>query len=219
MTAKERPILFSTPMVQAVLDGRKTMTRQVINKLIGFGRITEFSKTDTPGYDFCFRDKQMLCHDVREKRVLECCPYGKPGDRLWVKETFRPIYPQDPTYNNGKPIDIDYRATYKEGYRLGDHLGWNKWKSPRFMPRSTSRILLEVTDVRIQRLQDISEADAKAEGAPVADIVSGRALLDQTSNQGSYRWGFRLLRDSINGPCAWDANPFVWVISFKRIEQ
>ena len=186
---KESPILFSAPMVRAILDGRKTQTRRVA-KLNSSGRAA--------------------------------CPYGKPGDRLWVRETTI-ISPKnwndDPDFNR---IDnecckriVQYLATDPNTEGADDY-GLKKTPSI-FMPRWASRILLEITGVRVERLQDISECDAKAEGSYVCDYF-GRRLLDQSSNQGCYEWGYRSIWESLNGPGSWDLNPFVWVVEFKVLE-
>lgn len=162
---KERPILFSAPMIRALLDSRKTQTRRIITRLPGFGPITEFGPSDTAGYDWHFRDKAMRWHDIDQARLLQCCPYGQLGDRLWVKETFTHVGSVDPGY-------LLYRASdYREQCRAyGMDMATVppvetvKWASSIFMPRRASRILLEVVSVRVERLQDISEADAIAEG-------------------------------------------------------
>lgn len=151
------------------------------------------------------------------------CPYGEVGDRLWVRETFCPVYPQDPSYNGGEPIEYDYAATYQHGDRLGDSLGVKKvWKPSIHMPRVASRILLEVTGVRVERLQDISEADAIAEGIennPRLDPagrchwrVYGKPSTGTNVPEASYQ----SLWEDINDPGSWDTNPWVWVIEFKR---
>ena len=184
---KERPLLFSGPMIRAILAGTKTQTRRVLkgaNHVSAGGAPLKFTGSD-----------------IREVQ----CPYGWIGDRLWVRESFCPIYPQDPNYNGGRPIEYDYQATYKHGDRLGDLIGVRKkWKPSIHMPRAASRITLEVTGVRVERLQDISEADAQAEGVytdPACPAYDAYAQL----------W------DEINGTGAWDANPLVWVVEFKRI--
>ncbi|GEM_PF-5882729 len=125
---KERPILFSGPMVRAILEGRKTMTRRVVKLRYGAdvvvtnGQVWKPARVDYAGY--------------------VDCPYGQVGDRLWVRENFCPIYPQDPHYNGGRPIEYDYQATYQHGYRLGDLIGEKKkWKPSIHMPRIASRIL------------------------------------------------------------------------------
>jgi len=88
---KERPILFSAAMVKAILEGRKTQTRRVIKKLLGKGVITEFGKSDILVYDWQFRDKRGQWNDITHTKLLKMCPYGKVGDRLWVRETFQPL--------------------------------------------------------------------------------------------------------------------------------
>lgn len=207
---KERPILFSAPMVRAILDGTKTQTRRVVKqqiieddrfiggfKLIGPGGVETAIGGPLASFQF---------------------PYGSPGDRLWVRENFCPIYPQDPTYNGGRPIEYDYAATYQHGNRLGDSLGIKKrWEPSIHMPRVASRITLEITGVRVERLQDISEANALAEGTP-ADLLPmdvSRMPYPSSIEVGRYA----ALWESINGPDSWAANPWVWVVEFKRVEQ
>ena len=200
---KERPILFSGPMVRAIIEGRKTQTRRVVKPQPG-------DHPSDDGYGVTYR-----------------CPYGAPGDRLWVRETFgwysgilQGSYaytpPEKPTYPPHKVIDgvrhaICYRADYPK-HR------WNKndsgWKPSIHMPRTASRITLPIVSVRVERLQSISEEDAKAEGA--AMDYDGPYSFSQAFN---YRGGYRTLWESINGPGSWDANPWVWVIEFKRVMQ
>jgi len=159
---KERPILFSAPMMRALLAGSKTQTRRALR--VQPPDTTQsfhlYHHPDARPHHWAMDGGSLLDFAVP-------CPYGQIGDRLYVRETFDPIYPQDPNYSGGRPIGYDYRATYNHGDRLGDSLGFEKTSKPAVhMPRAASRILLEVTDVRIERLQDISEVDAKAEGAP-----------------------------------------------------
>lgn len=200
---KERPILFSGSMVRAILDGSKTQTRRVVKpQPIYDGKFAGGWKVvDKHGHE------AATCGPL----VSELCPYGHPDDRLWVRENFCPIYPQDPHYNGGRPIEYDYAATYQHGYRLGDLIGEKKkWKPSIHMPRIASRITLEITGVRVERLQNISEADAKAEGAPWAACGAPQ--------EGSHKAGFAQLWEFINGPESWAANPWVWVVKFKRME-
>jgi hypothetical protein len=149
------------------------------------------------------------------------CPYGKIGDRLWVRETFAYVSPDE----NRRPVEecnIEYRADTNDK-RPG---GWDNdpddpaalvWKPSIFMPRAASRITLEVTGVRVERLQDISEEDAIAEGAPVEDFY-GEWLVPDPMPQKPSQW-YRDLWDKINAKkCPWSSNPWVWVISFKRLE-
>ncbi len=209
---KERPILFSGPMVRAILEGRKTMTRRVVklrhdaDVVVVNGQVWKPARVDYAGY--------------------VDCPYGQVGDRLWVRENFCPIYPQDPHYNGGRPIEYDYQATYKHGHRLGDLIGEKKkWKPSIHMPRIASRILLEIVSVRVERLHEISEADAQAEGVERVVVGSGwRRYCDPDSEEvgvppcGDARRSFRSLWKYINGDESWNANPWVWVVEFKRVQ-
>jgi len=137
----ERPILFSGPMIRAILAGRKTQTRRVA-KLTGAGRVKEAGS---------HRNWHLADPDA-----VKACPYGTPGDRLWVRETFcdtgcqRAVYRADTAVENWK-------------YRI--------WRPSIYMPRWASRITLEITDVRLERLQDISEADAAAEGVEQVEFT------------------------------------------------
>jgi hypothetical protein len=195
---KERPILFSAPMVRALLDGRKTQTRRIAKP----GTVVPIP----PG----------LIGEV----VLPC-PYGQPGDRLWVRETHAFIWPEDYPPERLQDHEIQYRADTDGKCFAGewpeeerDNEERPKWKPSIFMPRWASRILLEITDVRVERLQDISEEDARAEGVEISDEWTGCA--DDLS--GSHVKSYQFLWESINGTGSWDANPFVWVISFRGIE-
>lgn len=207
---KERPILFSTPMVRAILDGRKTQTRRVapIKKLdfrqkddiltwfISFEKAVKRVFCSASGG--CFTEEQ-----ARAIIASQFCPYGQKGDRLWVRETFG---------TRGK--EVFYRATPPlnadgEPYAGIAGLDGNRWKSSIHMPRAASRITLEVTGVRVERLHGISEADAQAEGvffAPDHDYKN------------SFKQGFKNIWQSINGPESWDTNPWVWVVEFKRVQ-
>ena len=194
---KYRPMLYSGPMVRGLLDGSKTQTRRA-----------------------CKLDYRPGMPEPELQSFLLSCPYGQPGWRLWVRESFCPIYPQDPTYNNGEPIEYDYAATYVHGYRLGDSLGLKKkWKPSIHMPRFASRITLEITGVRVERLQDISEADAIAEG-----IEREAGWWKNYDPSAGWRYwespiqSYRTLWESINGPGSWEANPWVWVVEFRRVE-
>jgi hypothetical protein len=221
---KERPILFSGQMVKAILDGRKTQTRRIVNRLTGKGPargiITEFQKADTAGYDWGFRNRRMLWNEIRHAKLMEMCPYGQPGDRLWVRETFIAGHPDLPDGT----LDFD---TDKVWYRAdGDLHTWYDstsdfgkavpWKPSIHMPRSASRITLEITEVRVERLQDISETDAIAEGL--------RPYWKQTEDPkwvepGTCIDAFKELWESINSPGSWDVNPWVWVIEFRKVDN
>ena len=183
---KERPILFSAPMVRALLAGTKTQTRRAFKTKNGG---VWPNANDLPGM----------------RQILRSCPYGQPGDRLWVRETFCKIIGQ-----SGGWIETDYQATYTHGDRLGDTLGIKKrWTPSIHMPRHASRITLEVTGVRVERLQDISEADAIAEGVRNSLHLPGGRFA---------RENFEHLWWTIHGDGSWESNPWVWVIEFKRVE-
>lgn len=186
---KEIPILFSGPMVKAIMEGRKTQTRRVV-------------KTD--GLDECGPCGNTLTGDVMfaardwvGNHVLRKCHYGKPGDRLWVRETFAPC-----------AGGIVYRADGGTACPDG-----GKWRPSIFMPRWASRITLEITGVRVERLNEISDFDAFQEGVKdEPGTITGPYCR-------SFVQGFKNIWESINGPGSWDENPWVWVIEFRRVNQ
>lgn len=211
---KERPILFSAPMVRALLDGSKTQTRRVMKNPPVWDTVYQPNgwqwNGKNPGEPALTKwpNAAEIGHEIASRTF---CPYGKPGDRLWVRESFCRIDGQTRPW-----IETDYRATYKHGDRLGDTLGIKKrWTPSIHMPRHASRITLEVTGVRVERLQDISQADAVAEGAPPS-----HPSIDRVSREFGFadfpRSWYGQLWEQINGPGSWQANPWVWVISFKR---
>lgn len=207
-TIKERPILFSGPMVRAILEGRKTQTRRIAKPRCDDKTPCEhWSGVNTKELGvIMFR----LCEHGGEG--LDC-PYGQPGDRLWVRETFRLSEPNDCacyepcSCKSGLPI---YKATCGFEREKGDPI----WKPSIFMPRWASRITLEITGVRVERLQDITEADAKAEG--VIGCVRQNSYPRGTDGQPS-RAEYAILWESINGQGSWDKNPWVWVLEFKKL--
>ena len=200
--ARERPIIFSAPMVRAILDGRKTMTRRIIKPQPSAGvRVSPFVSSG------------LEDGHGREVRI----PW-RPGDRAWVREAWGWSGFASMPPSSLHPQFLEYAAT---GARSGREMFPNlrptpeampqKWRSPIHMPRWASRITLEITDVRVQRLQDISEEDARAEGAePVLEPPDGGSA--------PHIAGFRDLWNSINGPDAWDRNPWVAALTFRRIE-
>lgn len=202
---KERPILFSGEMVRAILDGRKGQTRRVIKPQPTIPE--EFLSWCRWADEWATTDTRM---PEEERTVIDewTCPYGKPGDRLWVRETWAPIPESRPSgyFSNPELIDKNF------WYRASDSLPtWGgKWKPSIHMPRAASRITLEVTDVRVERVQHISEADAAAEG--VDAIPSAPAAL-------THRTSFAKLWDTINSKRGhpWSNNDWVWAVSFKRI--
>lgn len=217
-TPKERPMLFSAPMVLAILDGRKTQTRRVI-------KLAEFGRSDTPGYFWTFRDKRGLWNDYRLTDALAAdhCPYGQPGDRLWVREAIirRPDAARCQTW-------VLYAA---DGHIAGQVHGCDLQRERRFpaihMPRWASRITLEITGVRVERLNDISQEDALAEGIREHRLpFAGPDGISMWSAEEEWpalvfgddpRMAFAALWQSIHGPGSWDANPWVWAISFRHL--
>ena len=217
---RERPILFSGAMVRAILAGTKTQTRRAVKwRGVTSGLNLGFSGLGVEQTPAGF----VLTSPSRTSIDWRCdptpCPYGDPGDRLWVRETWSPNFGNDGGYL--------YRADYNgaSGYHSACLKSgvWThyteQWRPSIHMPRAVSRITLEITGVRVERLQAISHTDAYAEGAPLVDEVTGREVLfAAAARNGSYRLGFRALWESINGPGSWDANPWVWVVEFKRVE-
>lgn len=204
---KSRPILYSTPMVRAVLAERKTHTRRIANTEIVLGREALICSRGKARYAPTF-----LLPDAAELAVAHC-PYGQPGDRLWVRETWAEGIHQ--------MADIDHWAYAADHFGVQQRLG-DRWKPSIHMPRAASRITLEITAVRLERLQSISEADAIAEGIEFFndDHECGcRNYMDATGKDWTLTplESFKSLWQSINGPGSWDLNPWVWVIEFRRL--
>jgi hypothetical protein len=191
----ERPILFSAPMVRAILAGTKTQTRRVIKQQPN-GAIK----------------KSYLGHPIK-------CPYGASGTKLWVREPFQ--------FTQGFG-DFDFGVHYMA---TADITGWidnegkvsqpvdEKIRPSIFMPRWASRITLEIVNIRVERLQDISEEDARSEGVDAEfemDLVG--FVKGQQLTESNYKLGYKHIWDSINGAGAWNKNPFCWVLTFKRIK-
>ncbi|MDO9227133.1 MAG: hypothetical protein Q8M09_12390 [Pseudomonadota bacterium] len=198
----ERPILFSAPMVRAIFSGMKSQTRRVMKPRPEDGAIVTVGEIGTSrGAAYVRGPRSGGLTD----RIP--CPYGSPGDQLWVRETWGVYYDEyvsdclhEPTW---------YRADYTPEQESTMAMP-ERWRPSIHMPRARSRITLEIVGVRVERLQDISEADAIAEGV-TPSIVGG--YLDHLQ----YRAGYQTLWESINGAGSWDANPWVWVIEFRRV--
>ena len=189
---KERPILFSDPMVRALLVGLKTQTRRLLKPQ------PEKRGCSWYWHDYTWFSDKRRPIDVYTGGSLQPCPFGAAGSRLWVRETWCQVPCTD-----GKTYTV-YRANWENaGCRL-------RWKSALHMPRAISRINLEITSVRVERLQDISEADALAEG--MAALMRGCTRYD-----GEARDTFQWLWGRIN-PGSWNANPWVWVLNFRRLQ-
>ncbi|EKK5507957.1 hypothetical protein AABW33_000025 [Enterobacter hormaechei] len=205
----ERGMIFNGEMVRAILDGRKTQTRRIIKDCtVGRDPISKFIQI---GKKFigCYPE------DVPEL-IRECCPYGVPGDRIWVRETWAEAGASAPDlklYRANYPAHV---PTHYENVPPAEDV---RWTPSIHMPRWASRILLEITDVRVEQLKSISEEEARSEG--VAQLREGFWKHYQpgwTQHQLSARGSFATLWESIYGFGEWDRNPWVWVIEFKRIE-
>lgn len=223
---KERPILFSGAMVRALLAGTKTQTRRAATHQL----LQDLSFIANLG-DGWWGDEEVYAQ-VR-------CPYGKPGDRLWVRETFFAWGRWETRYSAKKGRDewhfIDMTLESGKAYLYaadgprpqplagkrdgGTTPKW--WKRPAIhMPRTASRITLEITSVRVERLQSISEADARAEGATYHDghgIGHSGWRHDHGAVHADARSAYARLWNDINGPGSWEANPWVWAVEFRRL--
>lgn len=207
---KERPVIFNGEMVRAILDGRKTQTRLVMKvqpESSGFGLrfITESLNNRDTGKYFWSQSDAVGINKPRSKPFP--CPFGQVGDQMWVRETWAEAGASAPELQL-------YRANYPEHvgseYENVPPASEIRWTPSIHMPRWASRIMLEITAVRVERLNDISEADARAEGvAPSKHII--------TPPEALYRVGFLKLWQSIYGEESWGANPWVWVIEFRRV--
>ena len=237
---KERPILFSAPMVRAILEGRKTVTRRAV-------KIQPRSKADIGSYGL----GQPFIRNPDVTKPNPECPYGRPGDRLWVRETWQDVHPVqviDRYSQLGRagipgPPGVTYQTIYRadgeypkvhythehpyrciepdpnHGFLGAADSGWTGWTPSIHMPRWASRILLEITDVRVERLQDISEEQAKAEGVRLytdhAELGDWWHVEGIETYSADPRKSFELLWSSVGGD--WQANPWVWVVEFKRV--
>lgn len=239
MTArmKDRPILFSAPMVRALLDGRKTQTRRVLKpqpERVGNSTILQYRGG-------LYQPERLPLNS----NLFDLCPYGKPGDRLWVRETFRltdAFDPDSPAQVAESCIDAGYKTPWapiqyevdgakRDWHHVGTppHDGTSpkagKTRVSIHMPRWASRILLEIVSVRMEQLHDLSETDAIAEGIEQmpCEVPNTRLWRNYRPENG---WtprvcipqnSFRSLWESINGVESWADNLWVWVVEFKRV--
>lgn len=191
---RERPILFSGAMVRAILSGQKTVTRRAVKSLEPGCR---YQGIEPDGMHLF--TKGPACGKVK-------CPYGQPGDRLWVREAWS----THACFDSVAPRNLTTRSI---AYLADGQIKTGKYRPPMFMPRWACRILLEITDVRVERLQEITEQQALTEG-----VASCAQDLDPDGNGYSPGELFSILWSSINGTDSWNANPWVWVVEFKRVE-
>ena len=232
---KERGMIFNSEMVRAILDGRKTQTRRIMkvqpeSNQLGLLLITDSTKHSDIG-KYHWAESNATGNHVRSK--LFSSPFGAVGERIWVRETWATLGNEDGCYvdwednlckGDERSAARIYRASCEQ--RPGDYGLWSipddaywkphtkehkfegAWRPSIHMPRWASRILLEITDVRVERLKSISDRDALREGCSAADMKSGDCVADV----------FARLWASIYGSDSWNANPWVWVIEFKRVE-
>ncbi|MBR7583277.1 morphogenetic protein [Klebsiella variicola] len=227
----ERGMIFNAEMVRAILAGRKTQTRRIMkvqpeSNQLGLLLITDSTKHSDIG-KYHWAESNATGNHVRSK--LFSCPFGAVGDRIWVRETwssdFANYYPNDRVWyaaDNNRRLDIEVvdgvRGIYSPESDV--HVPF-RWQPSIHMPRWASRILLEITDVRVEPLNAISEEDATAEGVPPAGSLLPDypgTFLTPKGDFATAKVAFQRLWESIYGEESWKANSWVWVISFKRVE-
>ena len=237
---KERPILFNAPMVRALMAGTKTQTRRIVKPVkfypdfgCAVGQVGGAWRYGSPAA-LGLRERGDHWSVVLKGDVLQrmCtseaygwgagagCPYGVPGDRLWVRETWRTDARLDdkaPNEFSGWPVKYEAdSAVLNHGAFFGQTDG--KTRTSIHMPRWASRITLEITGVRVELLQDISEADAVAEGCkPIRPELVQDGLIVRPGRSAVEE--FRLVWEQIHGGGSWEKNPFVWVVTFRRIDH
>lgn len=248
---KERPILMSGPTIRAILDDRKTAMRRVAGtppagsesvlkrpgdtfaNTFWNGEQWETQNIEVSSYCLCHTRQMRRYNPPTNTGKIEWyqwesspfyCPYGKPGDRLWVRETWA----TPGNYDHIKPSDLIDTMCHEIVYRATElYPVYYNWRPSIHMPRWASRITLEITGVKVERLQDISEEDALAEGLYTLSNRDGTFYNYNSGIEPRYWWtdpisAFVALWQSINGKrpgCNWDSDPLVWVIEFKRIES
>lgn len=213
---KERQILFKGPLVRAILAGQKTVTRRVVKPQFQTAPVDVVD--GVPSWDSPTNYAGEVQMNTQRGKP---CPYGKPGDRLWVREAWAAdaqvdaVAPRD--LSQGEPIHYPADGAVRQtGCAM---ITPGKGRPSIHMPRWVSRILLEVTAVRVERLQDITEEQARAEGCTADDDPFWHPTYNDPDSGGrpSHRNTFEYLWGEINGADAWAANPWVWVVEFKRV--
>lgn len=238
---KERPILFSTPMVRAILEGRKTMTRRNVNPRVGCSFLIGTAENDLSDIPWFYHNREVIAIDEEERHIKNVfCPYGEIGDILWVRETWSPKYVKGGLEGFRLAYPNDYPWTYLADDPSAKAYGNGEpWKPSIHMPKAAARIWLEVTDIRVERLHDISPGDACDEGINYWNI-DGEALEggELQADFENYDWrddpkyedyhfptyanpvsSFFSLWKKINGKESLESNPWVWVVSFKVLSK
>jgi len=213
----DRPILFRPEMVRAILDGRKTQTRRKMKVQPhpdSIVTVEHYHQTVIDRHGDMQPGPEIFGAHWNDGEQGLRCPYGQPGDTLWVRESFA-VQPELWADNHG-PQPIHYTADQVIGFagkpdlrQIEDY----RSKPSIHMPRWASRITLRITNIRVERLQDISEDDAKAEDAKPLDYAAHHVAAGCGA-----RIAFEQLWTTINGPGAWEANPWVWVVGFERVK-
>lgn len=219
--AKERPILFSGPMVRTILDGKKTQTRRIVkSKGQHFHKANHAVNrmTRTGQYSFIPNDvwefgvRRPMPDGTPSSHFAMCdlvrCPYGMTDEQLWVRETWHP----------SNHVHFGEKADYLADTPDARGEGFWKWNPSIFMPRWASRITLKIVSVRVERLQAISEADAIAEGIESYDDDGVTYYGPLNKGHACPKQEYRRLWDSINGKGSWESNCWVWAIDFRRIK-
>lgn len=221
----ESPILFSAPMIRAILDGAKTMTRRM-------AKVPEWATV--PKVDAAKGVVDWYAAEGSDRWVRNRCPYGKVGDVLWCREAWQAWFTDDGVERDWKDTPQPRRTQDRMArivYCAADPKAAKRWVTPLFMPRWASRITLRVTGIRVERLHTITEADATAEGVEhywsSLDYDRAKAISNVWSSVAArrgwgksppdYRGAFGALWHEINGEASWNADPFVWVVEFERV--
>lgn len=222
------PMLFQTEMVKAILEGRKKQTRRIVKT--GKFLQSDFDLTVlknnvhvTMKDGIVFNTKCGKPAKSMQDKIISC-PYGKEGDILWVRETFvKAMISEDgESPIKGESLKYWYAADNEwtkhewQHDNKDDPQSAPKWKPSIHMPKEACRLFLRIRNIKVERVQDISEEDATMEGAP---FQNNAISYDGEHYKGSYKNGFKTLWQSINGKESWERNPFVWCISFERIEK